>query len=109
LTNPTDEFVTCLAGLLKVGLSAETYLLEASDSIHFQGSDLTSFGNGSETEETVWLSVVTPAAYQREALSSTDAVRLSDFGEPMSTVMFAKRRIGGRHQTGLDPLTCSSG
>jgi len=62
LEHPTEEFIYCLAGALKVGLGDQLYVLEAGDSIYIQGVDLTCLSSASETEVTVWLSVITPPA-----------------------------------------------
>lgn len=62
LSIPTEEFIYCLAGALKVGLGDQMYVLEAGDSIYIQGVDLTCLSSASETEVTVWLSVITPPA-----------------------------------------------
>ena len=63
LSIPTEEFMYCLTGVLKVGIRDQVYTLEAGDSIYFDGSDLTSISSGSDTEETVWISVITPPAF----------------------------------------------
>jgi transcriptional regulator with XRE-family HTH domain len=63
LSIPTEEFIYCLTGVLKVGIRDQIYTLEAGDSIYFEGSDLTSISSGSDTEETVWISVITPPAF----------------------------------------------
>jgi transcriptional regulator with XRE-family HTH domain len=63
LSIPTEEFMYCLAGVLKVGVHDQVYTLEAGDSLYFDGNNLTSISSGSETEVTVWLSVITPPAF----------------------------------------------
>ncbi len=60
---PTEEFIYCLSGTLKVGIRDQVYLLEPGDSIYFDGPTLTCLASGSETEESVWLSVITPPAF----------------------------------------------
>jgi transcriptional regulator with XRE-family HTH domain len=63
LSIPTEEFVYCLSGAMKVGIRGQVYVLEAGDAIYFNGTDLTQMSNASETEETSWLSVITPPAF----------------------------------------------
>ncbi|HVN55150.1 MAG TPA: XRE family transcriptional regulator [Anaerolineaceae bacterium] len=63
LAMPTEEFIYCLSGALKVGIRYEVYTLEAGDSIYFEGINLTLLASGSDSEETVWLSVITPPAF----------------------------------------------
>lgn len=59
----TEEFIFCLSGVLKVGVRDQVYLLEEGDSIYFDGPSLTMLASGTETAETVWLSVITPPAF----------------------------------------------
>jgi glyoxylate utilization-related uncharacterized protein len=63
LSVSTEEFVFCLAGVLKVGIKEKYYMLEAGDSIYVNGKSLTCLANGSETEFTEWLSMITPPAF----------------------------------------------
>ncbi len=63
LSIPTEEFIFCMEGSLKIGLLDQVFTLEAGDSIHFNGQDLTCLASGSQTEESVWLSVITPPAF----------------------------------------------
>ncbi|MCC6147046.1 MAG: helix-turn-helix transcriptional regulator [Anaerolineaceae bacterium] len=63
LRTATEEFVFVLSGVLKVGIKDRIFLVEAGDSIYFEGQSLTYMANGSDTEETVWLSVVSPPAF----------------------------------------------
>ena len=63
LSVSTEEFIYCLSGVLKVGIKEDYYLLEAGDSIYVSGNSLTCLANGSETEPTEWLSVITPPAF----------------------------------------------
>lgn len=60
---PTEEFIFVLEGVLKVGIRDQTYVVEAGDSIYFEGHALTFLASGSEKEETVWISVITPPAF----------------------------------------------
>jgi transcriptional regulator with XRE-family HTH domain len=60
---PTEEFIYCITGALKIGICDKFYLLEAGDSIYFEGKDLTCIASGSKTETTTWLSVITPPAF----------------------------------------------
>lgn len=63
LSISTEEFIYCLAGALKVGVRDQMYTLEAGDAIYFEGDNLTCLASGSETEVTIWLSVMTPPAF----------------------------------------------
>jgi transcriptional regulator with XRE-family HTH domain len=63
LSIPTEEFIFVISGALRVGIGDIIYLVEAGDSIYFNGQELTCLASGSDTEETVWLSVVTPPAF----------------------------------------------
>lgn len=63
LSIPTEEFIFVLAGALRVGIGDQIYLVEAGDSIYFEGQSLTCLASGSDTEETIWISVVTPPAF----------------------------------------------
>jgi transcriptional regulator with XRE-family HTH domain len=63
LSISTEEFIYCLAGVLKVGIQDQIYILEAGDAIYFDGDSLTCLASGSETEVTHWLSVITPPAF----------------------------------------------
>jgi len=59
----TEEFIYCLAGVLKVGIQDQMYTLEPGDTIYFEGDKLMYLGSGSDTEVTKWLSVITPPAF----------------------------------------------
>jgi len=63
LSVPTEEFIYCISGALKVGLRDKIYILEAGDTIYFDGHSLSCLASASETEETVWISVVMPPAF----------------------------------------------
>lgn len=63
LSIPTEEFIFCLSGSLIVGINDQMYTLEQGDAIYFDGTQLTGLASGSDTEETVWLSVITPPAF----------------------------------------------
>jgi transcriptional regulator with XRE-family HTH domain len=63
LNIPTEEFIYCLSGALKVGVRDIYYILEAGDAVYFDGMSLTCLASASETEESVWLSVITPPAF----------------------------------------------
>ena len=63
LSVATEEFILCLSGALKVGIKETDYILEAGDSIYVNGNSLTCLANGSQTEYTEWLSVITPAVF----------------------------------------------
>jgi transcriptional regulator with XRE-family HTH domain len=63
LSIPTEEFMYCLTGVLKVGILDQVHTLEAGDSLYFDGTQLTSISSGTDTEETIWISVITPPAF----------------------------------------------
>jgi transcriptional regulator with XRE-family HTH domain len=63
LSIPTEEVIYCLEGSLKVGIREQIYLVEEGDAIYIEGPDLNLLANGSETENAVWLSVITPPAF----------------------------------------------
>lgn len=63
LSVSTEEFIFCMSGSLKVGIKEKYYILEAGDSIYVNGNSLTCLANGSDSEFTEWLSVITPPAF----------------------------------------------
>jgi len=63
LSIQTEEFIFVLAGALRVGIGDQIFLVEAGDSIYFDGQSLTCVASGSDIEETVWISVVTPPVF----------------------------------------------
>lgn len=63
LSIPTEEFIYVMTGALRVGIGDMIYLVEAGDSIYFDGQALTLLSSGSDNEETTWISVVTPPAF----------------------------------------------
>lgn len=62
LREPTEEFIYVLSGALLVGLDSGDYVLEAGDTIYFNGSSLKTLAAASE-EEAVWVSVITPPVF----------------------------------------------
>jgi transcriptional regulator with XRE-family HTH domain len=62
LAQPTEECVLVLEGALLVRLNETEYLLEAGDSIYFEGSNLVSMVVSGD-EPTVFVSAMTPAIY----------------------------------------------
>lgn len=63
LRAPTEEFIYVLSGALAVGLEKERYILHPGDTIYFEGAQLVELSNASDTEETVWISVITPPVF----------------------------------------------
>ncbi len=62
LTQPTEECILVLEGALLVKLNGNEYLLEAGDSIYFEGSNLTSMVVSGD-EPAVFVSAMTPAIF----------------------------------------------
>ncbi len=63
LRKPTEELIFVLTGVLTVGLDAGVYTLHAGDSICFEGHQLKSLSTQEVSEETSWISVITPPAF----------------------------------------------
>ncbi len=63
LRKPTEEFIFVLAGKLLVGLAEKEYILNPGDSIYFEGYDLQKLACASESEDAIWLSVITPPVF----------------------------------------------
>ena len=63
LRKPTEEFIFVLAGKLRIGLLENEYILNPGDSIYFEGYDLTKLACASETEDVIWISVITPPVF----------------------------------------------
>lgn len=63
LRKPTEECIHMLEGSLEVGLDDKTYVLHAGDSIYFEGVQLASLSNGSDTEPARWISIITPPVF----------------------------------------------
>lgn len=62
LPYPTEECIFVLEGSLCVGLSETEYVLEAGDSIYFEGSTLSSL-SATGDEPAVFVSAMTPAVF----------------------------------------------
>lgn len=62
LSVETDEFIFVLEGSLTVGLKDQEYILNAGDSIYFNGRDLLKLtcASGGDTR---WISVITPPVF----------------------------------------------
>jgi hypothetical protein len=63
LRKPTEEFIFVLVGKLLIGLGEEEYILNAGDSIYFEGYDLQNLACASEVEDVIWISVITPPVF----------------------------------------------
>lgn len=62
LSVPTEEFIYVLTGTLKVGIDDTIYILNAGDTIYFEGPHLKELTCGSD-EDTTWISVITPPVF----------------------------------------------
>ena len=63
LRKPTEEFIFVLAGKLLIGINEKEYILNPGDSIYFEGYDLQKIACASETEDVIWISVITPPVF----------------------------------------------
>ena len=63
LRQPTEEWIYVLAGVLRIGLDNEEYLLEPGDSVIFEGAQLKSLGCASAGDDVIWISVITPPVF----------------------------------------------
>ncbi len=63
LRKPTEEFIFVLAGKLLLGIQEKEYILNPGDSIYFEGYDLQKLACASETEDVIWISVITPPVF----------------------------------------------
>jgi len=63
LREPTEEFIYMLSGSLLVGLNYGDFELQPGETIYFKGEDLIRLVCNSETEEAVWISVITPPVF----------------------------------------------
>ncbi len=63
LREPTEELVYVLSGALLVGLGDKEYTLNRGDTIYFCGDQLQKMTCASETEDAVWISIITPAVF----------------------------------------------
>jgi transcriptional regulator with XRE-family HTH domain len=63
LREPTEELIHVLSGALLVGLTDKEYTLYRGDTIYFCGEQLQKIACASETEDAIWISVLTPAVF----------------------------------------------
>ena len=63
LREPTEEWIYVLSGALLVRLTTAEYVLNAGDSIYFEGAQLKALECASASEDVVWISVFTPAVF----------------------------------------------
>jgi transcriptional regulator with XRE-family HTH domain len=63
LRKPTEEFIFVLAGKLLIGINEKEYILNPGDSIYFEGYELQKIACASETEDVIWISVITPPVF----------------------------------------------
>lgn len=62
LRESTEEFIYVLSGSLMVGLNYGDFLLNAGDSIYFEGDKLNNLVCASD-QEVSWISVITPSVF----------------------------------------------
>lgn len=60
---PTEECIYVLSGCLLVGIGPEEFELCAGDSVYFEGAALTKLACGSQDEDAVWISMITPPVF----------------------------------------------
>ncbi|MEA4908215.1 MAG: helix-turn-helix domain-containing protein [Chloroflexi bacterium] len=63
LHESTEEFIYVLSGRLLIGLESGEYILNAGETIYFEGEKLRKLACGSTDQEAVWVSVITPAIF----------------------------------------------
>ncbi|NPV85130.1 MAG: helix-turn-helix transcriptional regulator [Anaerolineae bacterium] len=63
LHEPTEEIIYVLQGSLLIGLDSGEYILNAHDTIYFEGRSLQKIICASTDEDAVWVSVITPAVF----------------------------------------------
>jgi hypothetical protein len=63
LRKPTEEFIFVLSGSLLIGLDETDYVLKPGDSIYFEGEALQKIACASQSEDVVWISVITPPVF----------------------------------------------
>lgn len=63
LRRNTEEFIFVQSGSLLVGLDDNEYILNPGDSVYFEGLQLQKIACASETEDVVWISVITPPVF----------------------------------------------
>ena len=63
LRKPTEELIFVLSGALRIGLNDKEYVLRPGDSIYFEGDDLQLLACASETDDAIWISVITPPVF----------------------------------------------
>lgn len=63
LREPTEEIIYVLSGALTLEFTDGSYTLHPDESIYFEGENLLKMTGASENEDTVWLSVITPAVF----------------------------------------------
>ncbi len=63
LRRDTEEFIFVQSGSLLVGLDDTEYILDPGDSIYFEGYRLQKIACASETEDVIWISVITPPVF----------------------------------------------
>lgn len=59
----TENFIYVLSGKLLVVVRGQNYILEAEDTICFNGPDLTQISIASDSEEVEWIAMITPPVF----------------------------------------------
>jgi len=60
LREPTEEFIYLLSGSLSVSLETGEHILHPGDTIYFEGRTLQRLACASQSEDAVWIAVITP-------------------------------------------------
>jgi transcriptional regulator with XRE-family HTH domain len=60
LREPTEQVIYMLQGTLQLELAYGTFTVTSDESIYFEGEDLIRMINASESEDSVWVAVITP-------------------------------------------------
>lgn len=59
----TEEIIYVLSGSLLIGLDSGDYVLNANDTIYFEGEQLQKIVCASTDQEATWISIITPAIF----------------------------------------------
>lgn len=59
----TEEIIYVLSGSLLIGLDSGDYILNANDTIYFEGEQLQKIVCASTDQEATWISIITPAIF----------------------------------------------
>ncbi|MEJ5203009.1 MAG: XRE family transcriptional regulator [Anaerolineales bacterium] len=59
----TEEIIYVISGSLLIGLDSGDYILNANDTIYFEGEQLQKIVCASTDQEATWISIITPAIF----------------------------------------------